>query len=114
MLLVWPLEGSHRERNSARAAELLELSATVTAPTPWLQAATAMAASEFERAADTYAKIGSLPDEAFARLRAAQRLVASGRRAEASEQLQRALAFYRKVQASAYLREAEALLAASA
>jgi tetratricopeptide (TPR) repeat protein len=97
-----------------RGAELVQLTNSVTTPTPWLQAATAVAAGKFEHAADRYAQIGSLPAEAFAHLRAAEDLVAAGRRAEASVQLQRALAFYRKVRASAYVREAEALLAASA
>jgi DNA-binding SARP family transcriptional activator/class 3 adenylate cyclase len=96
-----------------RGGELLELVASVTAPTPWLQAA-AMAAGRFEQAADIYAQIGSLPDEAFARLRAAEQLLNAGRRADGNAQLQQALGFYRQVRASAYVREAEALLAASA
>jgi tetratricopeptide (TPR) repeat protein len=96
-----------------RGGELLELVASVTAPTPWLQAA-AMAAGRFEQAADIYAQIGSLPDEAFARLRAAEQLLNAGRRADGNAQLQQALRFYRQVRASAYVREAEALLAASA
>jgi hypothetical protein len=53
-------------------------------------------------------------DEAFFRLRAAEQLVDEGRRAEADEQLGRALAFYRSVCATRYVREGEALLAASA
>jgi hypothetical protein len=57
--------------------------------------------------------MGSLPDEALARLRAADKLVADGRRAEADEQLGRALAFFRSVGATVYVREAEALLAAA-
>jgi class 3 adenylate cyclase/tetratricopeptide (TPR) repeat protein len=97
-----------------RGAELVDFIAHITTSTPWLQAATAVATGEFERAADLYAAIGSLPREAFARLEAAERLLAEGRRTEASVQLQQALAFYRAVRASAYLREAEALLAASA
>jgi hypothetical protein len=52
--------------------------------------------------------------EAFYRLRAAERLVGEGRRAEADEQLRPALAFYRSVRAARYVREGEALLAASA
>ena len=40
--------------------------------------------------------------------------MAQGRRAEADEQLQQALAFYRSVGATRYVRECEALLAASA
>jgi len=58
--------------------------------------------------------MGSLPDEALARLRAAEVSAAAGRRAEADEHLQRALAFYRSVGATRYIREGEALLAASA
>jgi class 3 adenylate cyclase/tetratricopeptide (TPR) repeat protein len=97
-----------------RGAEFTECAARAKRPTPWLQAATAVAAGDFERAAGLYAGIGSLPDEAFARLQGARRLLAVGRQAEASVQLQRALAFYRQVGASAYLREGEAILAACA
>jgi hypothetical protein len=55
--------------------------------------------------------MGSLPDEAYARLRAAETLAAAGRRDEGGEELERALEFYRRVGAVRYLREAEALLA---
>jgi hypothetical protein len=48
------------------------------------------------------------------RLRGAEALVQAGRRAEADAMLQQALAFYRSVGATRYLREAEALFAASA
>jgi hypothetical protein len=60
-----------------------------------------------------YAGIGALPDEASARLRAAEVLVREGRRAEADVELKQALAFWRSVGATAYVREAEALLAAA-
>jgi class 3 adenylate cyclase len=54
------------------------------------------------------------PDlSAHARLRAAEESVASGRRAEADELLAHALAFFRSVGATRYVREAEALLAAA-
>jgi hypothetical protein len=46
--------------------------------------------------------------------RGSKQLLASGRRAEGATHLQRAVAFDRKVGASAYLREAEVLLAATA
>jgi hypothetical protein len=59
-------------------------------------------------------EIGQLDDEADARLRAAEKHVREGRRADADAQLQKALAFYRSVGATAYVREAESLLAASA
>ena len=48
------------------------------------------------------------------RLRAARALVDENRRAEADAQLHRALAFYRSVGATRYIREGEALLAATA
>jgi hypothetical protein len=73
-----------------------------------------MAAGEFQQAADRYAKIGSLPDEAYARLCAAEQLLANGRRADGNAQLQQAVDFYREVHAFAYLRQAQALAAASA
>jgi class 3 adenylate cyclase/tetratricopeptide (TPR) repeat protein len=97
-----------------RGIELVELAATATLRTPWAQAAMAIATGEFERAAELYAEIGSLPDQSYARLRAAERLFAAGRRTEASAQVEQALAFYRQVQADAYLDEGTALLAASA
>jgi class 3 adenylate cyclase/tetratricopeptide (TPR) repeat protein len=97
-----------------RGSELLGLAASVAAPTAWLQAATAIAAGDFQQAADRYVQIGSLPDEAYARLRAAEQLLGTGRDADAKVQLQRALAFYRQVGAAGYLREADALVAASA
>ena len=97
-----------------RGAELLELLTHAKTPTRWFEAAAAVAAGEFQRAADLYDDIEALPEGAFARLQAAKRLVAAGRRAEANAQLSRALAFYRQVGATGYLRESEALLAATA
>ena len=96
-----------------RGRELVELLGDAV-PTPWLHAAVALAGGDFGRAAELYAMIGSSPDEADARLRAAEQLFAGGHRVEANQQLERALAFYRQVRAAGYLREAEALLAASA
>jgi tetratricopeptide (TPR) repeat protein len=82
--------------------------------TPWVDAAQAVAAGDFRRAADVMAGLGSVPFEMFYRLRAAEALVAEGRRAEADEQLRPALAFYRSVRATRYVQEGEALLAVSA
>jgi hypothetical protein len=58
--------------------------------------------------------MGAATEEAYARLTASRVFVEQGRRAEADAQLQRALAFYRTVGASRYVREGEVLLAASA
>ena len=95
-------------------AELIEVAPLVPLPTPWLAAARSYVTGDFHEAANTYAEIGSLPDEAFARLRAAEALVLEGRRVEANVELESALAFWRSVGAAAYVREGEALLAASA
>ena len=79
--------------------------------TPWLEAASAYVAEDFGRAAEIYGRIGSHPDEAYARLRAAERLASEGRRKEAAQQLEAALAFFRSVGATAYIREAERIVA---
>jgi tetratricopeptide (TPR) repeat protein len=79
--------------------------------TPWRRAAAAYVSHELPEAADIYASIGALPNEAYARLRAAEAFVDEGRRAEADEQLESALAFWRSVRATAYVLEGEALLA---
>jgi len=94
-----------------RGQEFLERAPGLGTATPWLEAASCWVRGEFERAADLFGEIGSLPDEALARLRAAEKLVAVGRRPEADEQLARALAFWRSVGATRYIREGEALLA---
>jgi class 3 adenylate cyclase/tetratricopeptide (TPR) repeat protein len=62
-------------------------------PSPWLAAARALADGDPLAAAGTYAAIGSLPDEADARLAAARLLAAQGDQAGAEAQRRRALAF---------------------
>jgi len=79
-----------------------------------LQAAAAIVQGQLEQATDRLVVLGTPPYEAAVRLRAAARLVAEGHRAEADAQLQQALAFYRSVGATRYIREGEALLAATA
>jgi hypothetical protein len=82
--------------------------------TPWDRAADAVLDGRWADAAHTYAEIGADPFAAFAALRAAESYAASGRRAEANEQLSRSLQFWRSIGASRFIREAEALLAKSA
>jgi hypothetical protein len=97
-----------------RGEELLAAVEDERLETPWLFAARAIAAGDAVRAADIFGEMGDSSLEAFCRLAAAESLVAEGRRAEADEQLRPALAFYRGVRAARYVREGEALLAASA
>jgi hypothetical protein len=81
---------------------------------PWARAARAYCEWRPLEAAEICATIGALPIEAYTRLRAAEQLVAGGRGAEANDQVRRALAFYRSVGATAFVRRAETLLPASA
>ena len=101
-------------RTLGRGPELIEIGALARVRTPWVEAATAYASVDFSSAAEIYAKAGSLPDEALARLRSAELLIGGGNRAEGDRELQKALSFYRLVGAAAYLREGEALLARTA
>ena len=95
------------------AAELGERLEQTQLPTKWTDAARGLLQRDFLTAADVFYDIGVLDEEAAARLRAAEQLVAEGRRAEADEQLQKALEFYRAVGATRYISEGEALLAAA-
>jgi class 3 adenylate cyclase/tetratricopeptide (TPR) repeat protein len=78
----------------------------------WVAAAHEYLAGSPERAADIYARIGSRPDEAYARLRAAEQLAGERDPARAGAQRVKALEFYRLVGAARYVREAQALGAA--
>jgi class 3 adenylate cyclase/tetratricopeptide (TPR) repeat protein len=113
--------GSHSFSALAWVAHALDCVEEVTAAidrarpeTRWADAARAVVQDRFEEAADLFYDIGQLDDEADARLRAAEKLVRDGRRDEADGQLQKALAFYRSVGATRYVREAQSVLAASA
>ena len=79
-----------------------------------VRTARAILDGDLVEAADIAAEDGWRVEEAELRLRAAEALVARGRRAEADVQLQTALAFYRSVRAMRFIREGQALLAATA
>jgi class 3 adenylate cyclase/tetratricopeptide (TPR) repeat protein len=81
---------------------------------PWFETARRVLDGDFEQAAQLFDQMGAAKFAALARLRAAEKLVKAGRRAEADTQLQQALAFWRALGATTYIRESEALLAASA
>ena len=110
----WPSDLAAVLLALGRGRELADLAAARPTTSRWLDAATALAVGEPQRAADLYSGIGSLPDEAFARLEAARQLLGAGHRAEGNAQLQASLAFYRTVQANVHLQEGQRLLAASA
>jgi predicted ATPase/class 3 adenylate cyclase len=93
--------------------EVLAILEALRLETRWREAALALLRGDAVGAANVYAQIGSLPDEAHARLQAGQALARAGRQAEADEELSRALEFFRRVGAERYVREAEALLPVS-
>jgi class 3 adenylate cyclase/tetratricopeptide (TPR) repeat protein len=97
-----------------RVSDLDALLQTRRAVTRWLDAAHAYGKHAFTESAQILEEMGALAVGAFARLRAAEAFVEEGRRAEADAELQKALAFYRGVGATAYIREAEGLFAATA
>jgi hypothetical protein len=84
------------------------------ARTRWGEATEALLGGDAARAASVCAEIGSAVDEAFARTRAAEALVAAGRLSEAERELARARAVYRDAGATLWLRRAEGVLAESA
>jgi hypothetical protein len=69
-------------------------------------------AGDLEEAVEMYVQAGSKDRAATARLRAAKALVRKNRLADADAQIQQALAFFRSVGATRYIREAEQLRAA--
>jgi class 3 adenylate cyclase/tetratricopeptide (TPR) repeat protein len=97
-----------------RTDELIAAIDRAPSQTLWNEGARRIASGDFVGAADAYAEIGSVPDEAYARLRAAEQLVSTGHRAEADSQLGIALPVFAELGATAWRAEAESLLAASA
>jgi class 3 adenylate cyclase/tetratricopeptide (TPR) repeat protein len=83
-------------------------------PSRWVDVAGKMLERDHATVADELAEMGHRSMEAPVRLRAAEHLAAHGRRAEADQQLNKALAFYRSVGATRYIGQAEGLLAATA
>jgi predicted ATPase/class 3 adenylate cyclase len=106
-VLAWPLRHAGRGLELASALSRLR-------QVPWVRAGIAFAEGDPMSAAERCAEMGAVAEEAYARLAAARDLTERGRRAEADEQLRRALAFYHSVGATRYVLEGEALLAASA
>jgi class 3 adenylate cyclase/tetratricopeptide (TPR) repeat protein len=107
----WVAELAHVLDGLGRGSELTEASARVRLRTRWLDAAESLTAGDAVRAAEIYDEIGARSDAAKTRLRAAEFLLAAGRREEAEAQLGLALEFFRRAGATRYVGEAEALLA---
>ena len=107
----WTTDAAFVLSQLGREAVFLEAASRAGEGFAWRRAAVAFLSGDRVGAAEIYAEIGSLPDEAYTRFRAAEQLLGEGRRAEADVQLERALAFWRRVGATGYILEGEALLA---
>jgi class 3 adenylate cyclase/tetratricopeptide (TPR) repeat protein len=90
-----------------RGDHLVDASRRAPTTTRWLEAAQAAAEGDWRRAADTFSHIGSLPDEALARLRAAADLAADGHEQDAERERRKANSFYRDVGAVSYVSVAD-------
>jgi len=78
-------------------------------PSPWRDATAALLRGDHGEAALLFAKIGVAPEEAQARLAAAEAFAAAGRQHEVDAELAGCLPFFARVDATAYTRRGEAL-----
>jgi class 3 adenylate cyclase/tetratricopeptide (TPR) repeat protein len=102
----WVLHATLALDELGRLDEASSIFAGLTFATPWREASEAYAGGDPTRAADILGAFGNRTDEAYVRLRAAER----GR----GDQLESALVFYRGVGAKAYERRASSLLRGTA
>jgi hypothetical protein len=76
----------------------------------WTELSLAAIDGDLSRAADIYASIGAASFEHVARLLAGESLLDTGRQAEGKAELERALAFFRSVDATFFVARIEARL----
>jgi hypothetical protein len=78
---------------------------------PWKNLTLAGVHGDLKRVGDLYAEYGCATFEAYSRLLGGEQIIESGRRVEGEAEIERALAFYRSVEAEFLVRRGEALLA---
>ena len=105
----WLVDLSYALERLESPDDLLLAADGVAARTPWLEAAVAFSRGDFPVAAELFRRIGSRPDEALSHLRSAEHLVRAGNDVDGRASLELALSFYRSVEASAYIGQAEAV-----
>jgi class 3 adenylate cyclase/tetratricopeptide (TPR) repeat protein len=106
---AWTVDLAYALEALGRGADLVDTAHTVQPRTGWLDAVVAYVSGDFAAAAERFGQVGSLPDAAFARLSAARALLAADREHDARSELRRAVAFFRGVGATTYLRAADVL-----
>ena len=107
------LSDADRALEVGRGAEILALGGE-TLPSRWIEAARLWASGDLAGAADRFEEIGSVADEALARLNEAKRLILEDRRVEARRLLSRVQELLQRMGATALLRETRQLLVAAA
>lgn len=93
-------------------AEAREIRARMP-PSRWTDVCSSVLEGDFAAAADNLDEMGEQSLQAELRLSAARELAAEGRLAEAEKQLEPARTFWQSVGATAYLRDADELVAAA-
>jgi hypothetical protein len=106
----WILPAAMILTDAGRAGDVLALGGEEL-PCRWVRAARRWAADDLEGAADELRDMGAAPDEGYVRLRLAEELIGSGRRTEADPHLDRARALFWAMDATAFLAQADRLLA---
>ena len=101
----WILQASVVLTARGRGDDLLALGGE-SLPSDWVRAARLWASDDFIGAADLLREMGAAPDEAYARMQHADRLIAEGRRPEAEPALSRALELFRMMGATGWIGEA--------
>ncbi len=110
--VTWALPDLIASAAAANASdELAEIIRRAQPASLWVDAARASSYGDFGAACKIYRRIGSLPDEASARLEAGRQLIKMGKQAEGQDQVKQALTFWRRVDATGYIHDCEALLA---
>ena len=107
----WLADLAFTLRDLDRSAALEAAAAAAPSTSRWLEAARLIAAGDLGAAAETYARIGSQPDEAMARLGAARALLVAGSRGAAEQELAKAVEAFRRLKATRYIGNAEELSA---
>jgi class 3 adenylate cyclase/TolA-binding protein len=108
-----PVEAAYAAVTLGRSAQFEALASQGGIQTAWVRAARSIARTDFGAAADILSEVPSLAGEAYARRHAAQRMIAQGRPTDAVAELERSLAFWRRVGATAYLRVCQTMLPAA-
>jgi len=101
---AWLIRDLRRERELVSALESAP-------PTPWHEAARAIADGNLLQGVELVTRIGAPSVTAYTRLRTSEEPVRAGRMAEAREHLKRALAFFAEAGAARHLARTRGLLA---